>query len=111
MAAPKTATPPHASSTLPTTLPNTPTQLANKSLVTREHDLTIHAFFPTPVAPMKFNPTTAMQQLICTMLKDEPSLVICTPNNDKQIVLATEMLPTSEKAFKQFFKASTPCAE
>jgi len=45
------------------------------------------------------------------MLKDEPSLVLCTITNDKQIVLASEQLPTGEKAFKQFFHVSTPRAE
>ncbi len=111
MAAPEAAAPPHASPTPPTTLHNTPARSATKSFVTREYDLTIRAFFPTPAAPMKFNPTSAMQQLIRTMLKDEPSLVLRTPNNDKQIVLASETLPAGEKAFKQFFKVSTPRAE
>jgi len=60
---------------------------------------------------MKFNPTSAMYQLLRIMLKDEPSLVLRTPSNDKQIVLALEMLPTGEKAFKQFFNVSTPRAE
>ncbi len=41
------------------------------------------------------------------MLKDEPSLVIRTPNNDEQIVLASASLPTGETAFKKFFKVST----
>jgi len=45
------------------------------------------------------------------MLKDEQSLVLCTPNNDKQIVLASETLPAGKKAFKQFFNVSTPHAE
>ncbi len=45
------------------------------------------------------------------MIKDETSLVLRTSNNDKQIVLASESLPTGEKAFKQFFTVLTPRAE
>jgi len=48
-----------------------------------------------------------MNHLLQIMLKDEPSLVIRTSNNDKQLILATDALPTSEKGFKQFFKVST----
>jgi len=59
----------------------------------------------------KLNPTSAMQQLLRVMLKDEPSLVLCNPSNDKQIVHELEALPTGKKAFKQFFNVSTPCAE
>jgi len=40
------------------------------------------------------------------MIKDEPSLVLRTPNNDKQVVLASAPLPTSEKEFKKFFNVS-----
>jgi len=60
---------------------------------------------------MKFNPTSAMYQLLRTMLKDESSLVLRTSNNDNQIVLALDSLPTGEKAFKQFFNVSNPRAE
>jgi len=42
------------------------------------------------------------------MLKDEPSLVLQMSNDDQQIVLASVLLPTGEKAFKQFFTVSTP---
>ncbi len=42
------------------------------------------------------------------MLKDEPSLVLCTATNDKQIELASiTALPTGENKFKKFFKVST----
>jgi len=60
---------------------------------------------------MKFNPINAMQQLLRTMIKDEPSLVLCTKTNDNQIILASELLLSSEKAFKQFFNVLQPCAE
>jgi len=52
-----------------------------------------------------------MHHLLRTMLKDKPSLVLCTPTNDQQIELATTPLPTGEKAFKQFFHLSAPHAE
>ncbi len=69
--------------------------------------MTIRAFFPTPTAPMKFNPITAMRQLFNIMLKDEMSLVIHNVNNNKQIVLESASFPTGEADFKKFFKVST----
>ncbi len=86
---------------------NAPAQQVTKSLVTREIELTLRAFFPTPPAPNKFNPIQAMNRLLRIMIKDEPSLVLRNANNDRQIVLASESLPTSENGFKQFFKVST----
>jgi len=111
MAPPEAAAPPTVNQPPRNAPPTTPDQPVTKRLVTREHDLTIRAFFPAPSAPTKFNPTSAMHQLLRTMLKDEPSLVLHTPNNDQQIVLASESLPIGEKAFKQFFKVSNPRAE
>ncbi len=111
MAPSEAAAPPTINQTPSTALPATPARPVTKILVTREHDLTIRAFFPLPQAPMKFNPTSAMNHLLRTMLKDEPSLVLRTAGNDKQIVLASEPLPTGEKAFTQFFNVSTPRAE
>ncbi len=40
------------------------------------------------------------------MLKDEPSLVLRAPNNDNQIVLAKDSLPTGETAFKKYCKVN-----
>jgi len=40
-----------------------------------------------------------MNQLFHTILKDESSLVLRTPNNDKQIILASASLPTGESEF------------
>jgi len=40
------------------------------------------------------------------MIKDEPSLVLRTPRNDKQIVLASASIPSGETEFKQFVKVS-----
>ncbi len=40
------------------------------------------------------------------MLKDEPSLVLRTPNNDNQIVLVKQSLPNGEAAFKKYCKVS-----
>jgi len=60
---------------------------------------------------MKFNPITAIHQLLRIMIKDEPSLVLRTATNDQQLIIASEPLPTGEKAFKQFFTVSTPRAE
>jgi len=77
----------------------------------RDFDLTIQAVFPVPTAPAKFNPTSVMQQLLRTMIKDEPSLVLRTPRNDQQIILAMTPLPAGEKAFKQFCNVSTPRSE
>jgi len=52
------------------------------------------------MAPTTFNPNSAMNQLLQTMLKDEPSLVLQTPSNDKQFVLALAHLPTGETELK-----------
>jgi len=48
-----------------------------------------------------------MNQLFCAILKDEPSLVLQTQNNEKQIILVSELLPTQEADFKKFFKVTT----
>jgi len=88
-----------------------PVHQVTKSLVTRDLDLTIRAFFPNPMAPMKFNPIHVMRQLFIMMLKDELSLVLRTPNNNKQIVLASASIPTSKSEFKKYCKVSTPCSE
>jgi len=52
-----------------------------------------------------------MYQLLRTMLKDKPPLVLRTATNEQQLVLASESLPAGEKAFKQFFHVSTPQAK
>jgi len=48
-----------------------------------------------------------MASLFRTILKDKSSLVLRTPTNDDQIVLASASMPTSEAAFKKYFKVST----
>jgi len=111
MASHAAATPANDNPTACTATSQPPARPVTKSLVTREVELTLRAFFPIPTPPMKFHPISAMQQLLRTMIKDELSLVICTPNNDKQIILKSEMLPSSEKAVKQFFHVSQPCAK
>jgi len=63
--------------------------------------------FSYPTTPTKLNPITAMKQLFKTMIKDKPSLVLRSPCNDKQIVLATASLPSGETEFNKFFKVST----
>jgi len=78
-----------------------------KNSVTREFDLALRAFFPTPTAPAKFNPITNMRQLLRIMIKDESSLVLRTASNDKQILLASDSIPTGESEFKKFFKVTT----
>jgi len=111
MAASEAATPSRVNQTALNASTTNTTRSAEKNFVTRDFDLAIRAFFPLPMAPTKFNPTSAMTHLLRTMLKDEPSLVLRTPTNDQQIELATTPLPTGEKAFKQFFHVSNPRAE
>jgi len=111
MAASTAATPSHANQTARTAPTDTNTQSVTKRLVTRDFDLAIRAFFPVPTAPAKFNPTSAMQQLLRVMIQDEPSLVLHTPTNDQQIDLATMPLPAGEKAFKKYCTVSTPRSE
>ncbi len=111
MAASEAAAPPHANIQACTAPQNADAQQASKNFVTREYNLTICAFFPMPTAPTKFHPISTMTALLCTMLKDEPSLMLRTPSNDKQLVLASAMLPTGESEFKKFFKVSNPRSE
>jgi len=101
----------HANQTASTAPTETQARPATKSLVTQDFDLTLRAFFPLPMAPMKFNPISAMQQLLRTLIKDEQLLVLRMPSNDQQLVLNTQSIPTGKKAFKQFFTVSTPRAE
>ncbi len=100
-----------ANSQARTSTDDPPAPLVTKNLVTRDFDLTIRAFFPPPSASAKFNPIHAMNRLFRTMLKDEPSLVLRTPTNDKQLILATNSLPTGENEFKKYFKVSTARSE
>jgi len=111
MAPPEAAAPPNVNQASRAAPSNTPARSTTKNFETREHDLTIRAFFPLPPAPTKFHPISAMTQLLRIMLKEEPSLVLRTATNDQQRVLASDSLPTGEKAFKQFFTVSTPRAE
>ncbi len=45
------------------------------------------------------------------MRKDEPSLVLRTPSNNSQIVLASALVPRGETKFKKYFKVLTTCIE
>jgi len=76
LAPPEAAAPPNVNQTPRTAPPTTPARPVTKSLAKSEHDLMIHAFFPLPQTPMKFNPIAATNQLLRVMLKDEPSLVL-----------------------------------
>jgi len=107
MAPPADANPPSANQQARTASSTAPAPPVKKSLVTREFDLTIRAFFPPPTAPKKFNPIHAMATLFRMMLKDESSLVLRTPTNDMQLVLASDSLPIRESDFKKYFKVST----
>jgi len=111
MAPSEAATPSRANQTVRIAPTNPPATPVTKNFVTHDFDLVLRAFFPTPTAPAKFNPITAMSQLFRTLLKDEPSLVLRTANNDDQIILTLASLPTGEKGFKKFFKVSMTCVE
>jgi len=60
MAPPMAATPPSANQTARTSSASTPATSATKTFVTQDFNLVFCAFFPTPPAPAKFNPITAM---------------------------------------------------
>jgi len=89
--------------------PKEPT--VTKSLATRIFTFTIRAYFPTPAEPTRFNPVSAMNQLCCIMLKDEPSLVLCNLTNDNQVILESAPLPTGKKEFQKFCTVLTICIE
>jgi len=107
MAHPVAADPPHIHQQMCTHSSTPMAPLTSKNLTMHDFDLTLCAFFLTPMAPTQFNPISAMNQLLWMMLKDKSSLVLHTPNNDQQLVLASAQLPTSETAFKKFFNVST----
>jgi len=48
-----------------------------------------------------------MNQLLRMMLKDELPLVLCTPENGKQVILANTLLPTGKSEFQKYFTVST----
>jgi len=108
MAPSEAAAPSCANQQARTAPPTVMAQQVSKSLVTQEFDLMIQAFFLTPMAPTKFNPIHTMSMLLQTMLKNEPSLVLRTPSNDKQLILASASILTGESEFKKYFKVSTP---
>jgi len=107
MAPPMAANPPSANQTACTTHSNPPATTANKNFVTRDFDLVFHTFFPTPPAPAKFNPITAMSTLFRMILQDEPSLVLRTLSNDNQIILASTPVPKGKTKFKKYFEVTT----
>jgi len=107
MASPTAANPSRANQTARTASADAPDTPVTKNFVTREYDLVLRAFFPTPTAPAKFNPVVAMTQLFWVMLKDEPSLVIQNATNNKQIDLALASILTGKNEFKKFFKVLT----
>jgi len=92
MAHPEAADPPHVNQQPSISSSTPPAPPATKNLLMRDFDLMLRTFFPTPMAPTKFNPIGTMNQLLWTMLKDESSLVLQTPSNDRQIVLASAHL-------------------
>jgi len=107
MAPPEAAAPSRAQSNASTTAHSCTNNPAIETSETREYDITLRAFFPTPAEPTKFNPIPAMHQLLRMMLKDEPSLVLTTPSNDKQVILATTLLLSNKSEFQKFFNIST----
>jgi len=102
----KAAAPSHNKTQANTTPTNPKEHLVAKSLVMRTFAFTIRTYFPTPAKPTQFNPVTAMNQLFCIMLKDEPSLVLCNLTNDKQVILESALLPTGKNEFQKFCTVS-----
>ncbi len=102
MATSEVAAPSRDNTQANTTPKNPKEHLAAKSLVMHASAFMIHAYFPTQTKPTKFNPITAMKKLFCIMLKDEPSLVLCTSTNDKQAILESTPLLTGKNEFQIF---------
>jgi len=106
MASPKAAAPPRVSPTASTDTPPPPANPVTKRSETRAFNFTIRAFFPTTTEPTKFNLITAMTQLFRMMIKDEPSLVLRTPTNDQQLIIASTPLPAGKTEFQKYFNVS-----
>jgi len=107
MAPSEAAAPSHNQLNANPTSNSPPHNPVTKSDITQDYDITLHAFFPTPSEPMKFNPISKMTKLLHMMLKDKVSLVLRTPDNNQQIILATTPLPTSKNKFQKFFTVLT----
>ncbi len=107
MASAEAADPPFKAVTNRTKTKRLKAMPAQKIAVERTHSFTIRAYFPLPSASAKFNPITNMRALLAELVKSEPSMVVVNPNNQAQLVLSTDPLPTNEDTFKQFFTLST----
>ncbi len=77
-----------------------------KTAEERTHSFTIRAYFPLPPAKQKFLPIPSMRSLFTALIKVEPSIIVVSPNNDKQLELNNEKFPTTEAEFKKFFTVS-----
>jgi len=106
MVPPMAANPPSANQTACTNPASLLATSATKNSVTQDFNLMFHAFFPIPLALVKFHLITAMTTLFQTILKDKLSLVLQTPSNDNQIFLALAPVPKGEAEFKTYFKVS-----
>jgi len=107
MAPPEAAAPSCTQTNVSMTSHSPPNNLVTKSVATQEYNITLCTFFPTPSKPTKFNPISMMTQLLHTMFQDELSLVLCTPDNDQQIILTTTQILTSKIEFQKFFTVLT----
>jgi len=78
-----------------------------KIAINRTYNYTIRLTFPAPRAKAKFNPLTNTRMFFQEMLKHDSSITVTSSTDSKQIVLASDAIPTNEAEFNQFFKVST----
>jgi len=70
--------------------------LAQKPAVEQTHFFMIRVYFPPPCTNMKSNPILSMRAFFIEMLKHEVSITVFNPSTKQQIVMATDLLPTTE---------------
>jgi len=78
-----------------------------KTPVQRTHTYTIRITFPTPRSKTAFNPLTSTRSFFQEMLKYDSSITVIIPNDNNQLVLANNKIPTSEADFKKYFTVTT----
>jgi len=74
--------------------------LVQKIVVERTHSFTIWVYFLPLPAKQKFLPILSMRSFFIKLLKVKPSIAVMNPTNKQQIVLLTDMIPTTEAKFK-----------
>jgi len=75
--------------------------------VQRTHSYTIRITFLMPHSKTKLNLLTSMHSFFQEMLKYDLTIMVIIPNDSNRLVLANDVILTSEVDFKKFFTIMT----